>query len=409
MELVLIVDFGASRGQEAVKRVRAAGVYSEIVPGFTSWEKIKELNPKGIITVGEPVGELEKQLDAGPIPVWALGDLLPEQAELADFLAQCSCERDWSLASFIDRSVAEIKAQVGTSQVVCGLSGGIDSSVAAVLVHKAVKGQLKCIYVDNGLMREGESEQIIKTFQGRLQIPLVHVDARERFLGRLAGVTDPEEKRRIIGGEFIRVFEEEAAKLGAAPYLVQGTLCSDVVESGAAEGAFVKSHHNVGGLPANLQFELVEPLKRLFKDEVRAVAKELNLPQEIIWRHPFPGPGLAIRIIGEVTSRKLAIIRRADAIVGEEIRRAGLYQKIWQALVVLTNMRTVGVSRGERTYDYVAALRFVDSKDGLNADWSKVPWEVLEQISGRLLKEVPGIGRVVYDISPKPPATIEWE
>ncbi len=409
MELVLIVDFSASRGQEVAKRVRAEGVYSEIVPGFAPWEKIKELNPKGIITVGEPAKELEKQLDAGPIPVWALGGSVPGPAELADFLDQCLCQRDWSLASFINRSVAEIKAQVGTSQVVCGLSGGIDSSVAALLVHKAVKDQLKCIYVDNGLMREGESDEVIQTFRGRFQIPLVHVDARERFLSKLAGVSDPEEKRQIIGTEFIRVFEEEAAKLGAVPYLVQGTLYSDVVESGAEEGAFVKSHHNVGGLPENLRFELVEPLKRLFKDEVRAVANKLDLPEEVVGRHPFPGPGLAIRIIGEVTSRKLAIIRRADAIAMDEIKRAGLYKKIWQALVVLTNMRTVGVSQGERTYDYVAALRFVDSEDGMNADWSKVPWDVLGQISSRLLKEVPGIGRVVYDISPKPPATIEWE
>lgn len=409
MELILIVDCGVSRGQSLAKQIRARGVYSEIVPGFTSWEKIKELNPKGIITLGAPGNELEKQLRADCIPVWELGDFAPRQDELERFLNKCQCSRDWNLDMFIDQSVEEIKTQVGTSQVICGLSGGIDSSVAALLAHKAVKDQLICIYVDNGLMREGESKQVMSTFQGRFQIPLVHVDARERFLSQLAGVEDPEEKRKIIGTEFIRVFREEAAKIGAAPFLVQGTLYSDVVESGAEKGAFVKSHHNVGGLPSNLPFELVEPLKRLFKDEVRVVAEKLSLPEEIVWRHPFPGPGLAIRIMGAVTSQKLTIVRQADAIAMEEIRQAGLYKKIWQALVVLTNMRTVGVFQGERTYDYVVALRFVDSEDGMSADWSKVPFEVLEKISHRLLQEVPGISRVVYDISPKPPATIEWE
>lgn len=321
----------------------------------------------------------------------------------------CNCSKDWTMEHFIHTTVEAIRKQVGSKQIVCGLSGGIDSSVAAILVHRAVGSQLTCIYVDHGFMRKHESKQVINTFSREFKMNLVSVNAAERFLAKMGGVTDPEQKRKIIGTEFIRVFEDEARKLGEVDFLVQGTLYSDVVESGFAKTNVIKSHHNVGGLPDDVQFKIVEPLRVLFKDEVRTLAHALGLPADIVWRHPFPGPGLAIRIIGEVTKEKLAILQEVDAIYLEEIRRANLYRDIWQAFAVLTNIRTVGVTANRRTYDYVVALRAIVSEDGMTADWVRIPYPVLERISSRILQEVKGVNRVTYDISSKPPATIEWE
>jgi GMP synthase (glutamine-hydrolysing) len=321
----------------------------------------------------------------------------------------CEAHPSWTRHSIIESQVEAIRRQVGDARVVCALSGGVDSSVAAALVHEAVGDQLTCIFVDHGLLREGEAEQVEETFRGHFNIDLVHVKAADRFLERLSGITDPEEKRKIIGETFIRVFEEEAARLSDAGFLVQGTLYPDVIESGTKDAAKIKSHHNVGGLPEDMEFELVEPLRDLFKDEVRAVGEELGLPEEIVWRQPFPGPGLAVRIIGDVTSERLDILRRADAIVTEEIRRAGLYREIWQAFGVLPAIRSVGVQGDGRTYAYPLILRAVTSEDAMTADWARLPYEVLERISTRVINEVDGINRVAYDISSKPPATIEWE
>jgi len=310
----------------------------------------------------------------------------------------------------IEEQVERIRAEVGSERVLCALSGGVDSAVAALLVHKAVGDQLTCVFVDHGLLRENEAEQVVETFGSHFHVPLVHVDARERFLARLAGVSEPEEKRRIVGEEFIRVFEEEARKLGDVRFLVQGTLYSDVIESGGSdEAALIKSHHNVGGLPADMRMELVEPLRLLFKDEVRRVGAELGLPERMVWRQPFPGPGLAIRIIGDVTEERLAVLRRADAILLEEIRRADLYRELWQSFAVLPAIRSVGVQGDERTYAYPVVIRAVTSEDAMTADWARIPYDVLEGISSRIINEIPGVNRVVYDISSKPPATIEWE
>jgi GMP synthase (glutamine-hydrolysing) len=318
----------------------------------------------------------------------------------------------WTAANLVDTTVAEISERVGEGHVICALSGGVDSAVAATLVHRAIGDQLTCIYVDHGLMRKRESELLRATFAEHLGMRLVMVDARERFLRRLAGVEDPEEKRRIIGDEFIRVFEEEAAKLGQIDFLTQGTLYPDVIESTTAEtktAQKIKTHHNVGGLPADLRFRLIEPLRYLFKDEVRAVGVELGLPEAMVQRQPFPGPGLAIRIIGEVTAERLDTLREADWIVIDEIKAAGLYRSLWQSFAILTPVRSVGVMGDGRTYANVVAIRAVTSDDGMTADWARLPYEVLAKISSRIVNEVPGVNRVVYDISSKPPATIEWE
>ena len=334
------------------------------------------------------------------------------QQVLTNFLTDiCGCEQGWSAASVIDDQIARIRAQVGSGRAICGLSGGVDSSVAALLVHRAIGDRLTCVFVDHGLMRKNEGAQVVAAFRDHFKVPLVAVDAEDRFLARLKGVSDPERKRKIIGAEFIRVFEEEAAKLEDVHYLVQGTLYSDVIESGGGTGAAtIKSHHNVGGLPEDLEFELVEPLRALFKDEVRAVGAELGLPERLVWRQPFPGPGLAIRVVGgEATKERLDTLREADAILQDEIRKAGLYRDLWQSFCVLPDIRTVGVQGDERTYGAVIAIRAVTSDDAMTADWARLPYDLLEQIASRMINEIRPVGRVVLDITSKPPGTIEWE
>ncbi|MGI9479105.1 MAG: glutamine-hydrolyzing GMP synthase [Hyphomicrobiaceae bacterium] len=513
-ENVLIIDFGSQVTQLIARRVREAGVYSEIVPFNKAEEALDRLKPRAVILSGGPASVTEMGTPRAPdwvfetgLPVlgicygeqtmveqlgggvegsdhrefgraelevlkgsalfdgvWAPGDTpqvwmshgdrvtrLPEGFEViavsagAPFAAIADEARnmyavqfhpevvhtpdgarllsnfvhkigglagDWTMAHFRSSEIERIRAQVGTGKVICGLSGGVDSAVAAVLIHEAIGEQLTCIFVDHGLMRMGEADQVVSLFREHYNIPLVHVDASAKFLGELAGVSDPEHKRKTIGRLFIEVFEEEAAKLGGADFLAQGTLYPDVIESVSFDGGpsvTIKSHHNVGGLPERMNLKLVEPLRELFKDEVRALGRELGLPDTFVGRHPFPGPGLAIRIPGEITREKLDILRKADAIYLDEIRNAGLYDDIWQAFAVLLPVRTVGVMGDARTYDHVCAIRAVTSTDGMTADYFPYDHAVLGRIATRIINEVDGINRVVYDITSKPPGTIEWE
>jgi GMP synthase (glutamine-hydrolysing) len=419
------VDHSAHRefGPAEVEIVAARGPFT----GFTAGTSLKvwmshgdrvEALPTGFVAIGKTTSAPFAAAAHETRPIYGL-QFHPEvvhtpegKALFRNFLfTDCQCAGDWTMKSFIDESIAEIRAKVGEGRVICGLSGGVDSSVAALLLHKAIGDKLQCIFVDNGLLRHAEREQVEALFVGRFHVPLKTIDARARFLEKLQGVTDPEKKRKTIGYEFISIFEETAREFTDAKFLAQGTLYPDVIESVSIKGpsATIKSHHNVGGLPEKMNLKLVEPLRELFKDEVRVLGRELGLPDEMVSRQPFPGPGLAIRIIGELTEQRLAVLRKADVIVQEEVKAAGLYTQIWQAFAVLLPVQSVGVMGDERTYENVCAVRAVTSVDGMTADWARLPYELLATISTRIINEVRGINRVVYDISSKPPATIEWE
>lgn len=418
-ELVIVLDRGGAEARWLARRVRALNVYSKVMPATTPAERLGTEQARGVIIAG---GGAHSGTDfEAPVPMGApVLDLSGQRVlssedrtlddQLRTFLYEtCGCTGRWTMDRYAAQAVADIRRAVGAGTVICGLSGGVDSAVAATLVHKAVGDQLVSIFVDHGLLRKGEAHQVQATFRDELRMQFVAVDASERFFGELRGVVDPEAKRKIIGEQFIRIFEQEAGKLTDANYLVQGTLYTDVLESGADGGQMVKSHHNVGGLPEDMALSLVEPLKFLFKDEVRTLGEVLGLPKEIIDRHPFPGPGLAIRIVGEVTRERVRIVREADFIVLDEIRSAGLEGDVFQAFAALTDTRTVGVTDQERTYGYMLGVRAVTGADGLDAEWARLPHEVLDNIARRVMATLPAVNRVVYDISSKPPATIEWE
>lgn len=507
-EMIVVLDFGGQYNQLIARRIRDLGVYSELIPFNTPAEKIKEMNPKGIVFSGGPASVYEENSPMVDPAVYDMGlpilgicygmqmmshqlkgkvmragkreygkadvvfqadslltkgleasqtvwmshsdkvvelpegfriDASTEHAPIAaishpekrffgvqfhpevrhsvngnemlkNFLfEECKCTGDWTMESFIEDKIQEIRDLVGDRKVLCALSGGVDSSVVAVLIHRAIGDQLTCMFIDHNLLRKDEAEGVMETFGGKFDMNVIKIDARERFMSKLAGVSDPEQKRKIIGNEFIYCFDEESAKLGDFDFLAQGTLYTDIVESGTATAQTIKSHHNVGGLPEDMKFQLIEPLNTLFKDEVRKVGEELGIPREIVWRQPFPGPGLAIRVLGEVTEDKLKIVRESDAILREEIAKAGLDQEIWQYFTALPDMKSVGVMGDVRTYSYTVGIRAVTSIDGMTADWARIPWDILEKISVRIVNEVDNVNRIVYDVTSKPPATIEWE
>ncbi|MDD4565620.1 MAG: glutamine-hydrolyzing GMP synthase [Eubacteriales bacterium] len=411
---LLILDFGAHNNQQVAKISREANVYCEVKPYNTSLEIIKKMNPKAFIFIGEEestepdAAEKKTGLENLGIPVLELGNQKePEQVRTFIF-DRCGFSGNWTTQAFIDDMVEQIRAQVGVKKVLCALSGGVDSSVAAALVHRAVGDQLTCVFVNHGLMRKDEPEQVEEIFGKQFNMKLVTIDAADRFLDKLAGVDDPEKKRKIIGEEFIRVFEEESRRLGKMDFLVQGTIYPDIIESVSNKGV-VKSHHNVGGLPEDIDFELLEPLKLLFKDEVREVGEALGIPHEQVWRQPFPGPGLGVRVVGEITREKLNYVRKSDAILREEIKNAGLEKSIWQYFTVCPGCKSVGVKNGKRTYEQAIVLRAILSSDAMTADVAELPYSLLTTIATRIVAEVEGVNRVMYDVTPKPPSTIEWE
>lgn len=421
---VIVVDFGSQNSQLIARRIREANVYCEIVAFDKCAERINADKPNGVILAVAPdniyakeSAALEKEMANLGEPMLSYGNPGPvgeEFPELKDFLFnKCKCEPTWTMKNFANKKIEEIRETVGGKNVLSALSGGVDSSVSAVLVHKAIGDHLTCVFVDHGLLRKDEAKQVMEVYEKQFNMRVRHVDARKRFLDKLAGVDDPEQKRKIIGAEFINVFEDEAKKIhdeiGEMSFLLQGTIYPDVVESGVGQAKFVKSHHNVGGLPENMKLKLLEPLRYLFKDEVRRLGEELGIGSKIVRRQPFPGPGLGVRCIGEITEEKLEIIRESDAILREEIENAGLDKGLWQYFTILSNIRSVGVRNDARTYDYTVGIRAVTSVDAMTSDWARIPHDILARISGRIVSEVKGVNRVVYDITTKPPSTIEWE
>lgn len=427
-DMIVILDLGSTENTVVARAIRDMGVYSEIHPHDITVEELKALdNVKGIIlnggenrvVDGRPV-DIDPALYGCGVPVMAIDHptaqcglrypSIPEEEVLKDFvLGQCKAETNWNMKNFIEDQVELIRRQVGDKKVLLALSGGVDSSVVAAMLIKAIGQQLVCVHVNHGLMRKNESESVVEIFRDQLHANLIYVDATERFLGKLTGVADPEEKRKIIGGEFIRVFEEEARKLDGIHFLGQGTIYPDIIESGTKTAKMVKSHHNVGGLPEDLKFELVEPLKQLFKDEVRACGLELGLPASMVYRQPFPGPGLGVRCLGAITRDRLEAVRESDAILREEFEKAGLDKKVWQYFTVVPDFKSVGVKHNARSFEYMVIIRAINTIDAMSATIERVDWDVLQVITDRILAEVENVNRVCYDMSPKPPATIEFE
>lgn len=427
-DMILILDLGSTENTVLAREIRDLGVYSEIHPHDITVEEVKALeNVKGVILNGGP----NRIVDGNPVQVrpelYELGcpmisvdypesrcsvqySRIPDRETLKKFIfEEAKAEANWNMKNFIEDQVEQIRRQVGDGKVLLALSGGVDSSVVAALLIKAIGQQLVCVHVNHGLMRKNESESVIQVFRDQLHANLIYVDASERFLGKLAGVADPEQKRKIIGGEFIRVFEEEARKLEGIEFLGQGTIYPDIIESGTKTAKMVKSHHNVGGLPEDLKFQLVEPLKQLFKDEVRACGLELGLPYSMVYRQPFPGPGLGVRCLGAITRDRLEAVRESDAILREEFEKAGLDKKVWQYFTIVPDFKSVGVKNNARSFDYMVIIRAINTVDAMSATIERIDWDVLQKITDRILKEVGNVNRVCYDLSPKPPATIEFE
>ena len=432
-DMIVILDLGSHENTVLARAIRALGVYSEIYPHDITVEELKKLpNVKGVIINGGPCNVVDGvAIDVNPsiyeagIPVIAAGhdkatcavklpqftdDIEAIKAAVKPFVFEtCKAEANWNMTNFVNDQVELVRRQVGNRKVLLALSGGVDSSVVAALLLKAIGDNLVCVHVNHGLMRKNESESVVEVFRNQLHANLIYVDATERFLGKLENVSDPEEKRKIIGGEFIRVFEEEARKLEGIDFLGQGTIYPDIIESGTKTAKMVKSHHNVGGLPEDLQFELVEPLKQLFKDEVRACGIELGLPAEMVYRQPFPGPGLGVRCLGAITRDRLEAVRESDAILREEFAKAGLDKKVWQYFTVVPDFKSVGMKNHARCFEYMVIIRAINTIDAMTASIEHVDWEILDRITNRILAEVENVNRVCYDMSPKPPATIEFE
>ena len=410
-EKLLLLDFGGLNNQTFARLVRDCSVYCEVHPYTMSIEDIKKFDPKGIVLIDEEKELVNNEIYNLGLPVFSVNNENKDQ--LKDFaINECGCKCDWTVSDFVNNTIEDIKEKVGNGKVLLALSGGVDSSVCAVLLSKAIGKQLTCVFVDHGLMRKNEADEVESIFgpEGKYDLNFIRVNAQQRFYTKLSGVTDPEQKRKIIGAEFIRVFEEEAKKIGKVDFLAQGTIYPDIIESGIGKQKVIKSHHNVGGLPSVVDFkEIVEPLKLLFKDEVRKAGLELGLPEYLVFRQPFPGPGLGVRIIGEITEEKVKIVQNADFIYREEIQKAGLDKQFSQYFAAITNLRSVGVKNHVRTYDYAIALRAVITSDFMSAQWGRIPYDVLDKISARIVNEVEGVNRVLYDCTSKPPATIEFE